>query len=71
LNVSLGIGNHLLCIPYTKSGKTMYIKLQKINSTPFMIVHHMKKVVSIRISMMVLLISGAAPCDGAPHWDLL
>lgn len=54
LKVSRGMGNHLLCVRYTKSGVHMNIIVEKINRTPFMIVHHMKNAVSICVSMMFL-----------------
>ena len=53
LKVSRGIGNHLLCVRYTKSGANMKNVLHSNNNAPFMIVHHMKKLVSVSISMML------------------
>ncbi len=41
------MGNNLLCIRYTKSGAAMHIVVQRANKIPFMIVHHMKNVVSV------------------------
>jgi hypothetical protein len=55
LKVSRGMGNHLLCIRYTKSGTNIHIVVQRTKRAPFMIVHHIKNVVSVRISMMLLL----------------
>ncbi|MBW1670596.1 MAG: hypothetical protein JRJ40_04190 [Deltaproteobacteria bacterium] len=60
LKVSLGIGNHLLCIRYTKSGANIHIVVQRNNRVPFMIVHHMKNLVSVWISMMFLFYLSAS-----------
>ena len=56
LKVSLGIGNHLLCVRYTKFGADIHIVVQRTNRAPFMIVHHIKNVVSVSISMMSLFL---------------
>lgn len=47
LKVSRGMGNHLLCLRYTKSGAIMSIVVQRTNMAPFMIVHHIKNLVSV------------------------
>ena len=47
LKVSRGMGNHLLCVRYTKSGAKVSIVVQKTNKVPFKIAHHRKKLVSI------------------------
>ena len=47
LKVSRGIGNHLLCVRYTKSGADIQNVAHSNNSAPFMIMHHMKKLVSV------------------------
>lgn len=47
LKVSRGMGNHLLCVRYTNSGASMNNVVQRTNSNPFMIVHHMKKRIAI------------------------
>ena len=47
LKVSRGMGNHLFCVRYTKSGANIHIVIQRTNRAPFMIVHHIKNVVSV------------------------
>ena len=54
LKVSREMGNHLLCMRYTKSGANTEKAIHRIKMPPFMIVHHMKNVVSIWISMISL-----------------
>ena len=52
LNVSRGMGNHLLCVRYTNPGADMKTAVQRSNKAPFMIVHHMKNLVSVWISII-------------------
>ena len=52
--LSLGMGNHLLWVQYTKSGVIIHIIVQKTNRDPFIIVHHIKNDVNIRISIALL-----------------
>jgi len=47
LKVSRGMGNHLLCVRYTKSGANINIVVQRTSRAPFMAVHHIKNVVSV------------------------
>ena len=54
LKVSRGMGTHLLCVRYTKSGVNTQNTVHRIKMPPFMIVHHMKNVVSVWISMVFL-----------------
>jgi len=54
LKASRGMGNHLLCVRYTKSGANTENAAHRIKMQPFMIVHHMKNIVSVCISMMFL-----------------
>jgi len=55
LKVSRGMGNHLLCVRYTKSGANTENAVHRIKMPPFMIVHHMKNIVSVNIHDVLFL----------------
>ena len=57
LKDSLGMGNHLVCLRYMKSAANTRKNVDAIKMPAFMIVHHMKKFVSVEILMMFSAIS--------------
>lgn len=44
---SLGMGNHLYWVRYTQSIANIHIIVHNNNNAPFMIMHHMKKVLRV------------------------
>jgi len=46
LKVSRGISKNLLCVEYTISGIDIHAMVQNDKREPFMMVHHIKKVLS-------------------------
>jgi hypothetical protein len=57
LKDSWGMGNHFVCMRYVKSGAVPQTIVHTIKMPRFMIVHHMKNVVSVGILMMFSVIS--------------
>ena len=51
------MGNHLVCLRYMKSVANTRKNVDAITMPAFMIVHHMKKFVSVGILMMFSAIS--------------
>lgn len=55
LNASREIENHLECIRWAKLARQTHISVERSNSAMFIIEHHMKKAVTVSMSMVFLL----------------
>lgn len=61
LKDSLGMGNHFVCLRYMKSEANTRKIVDNTRMQALMIVHHMKKFMSVRILMMFSVVSLSTP----------
>jgi hypothetical protein len=52
LKVSCGMGNQIRCVRYIISDADINMMIQKTSKVPLMMVHHIKNLVKISISIM-------------------